>query len=105
MSSKRAHDLSELADGAPYCRAFGHSWATPHHKPMPGGRKAGWAVTLICTVCDTEKHFMLSQRGELTAPRYIYPPNYLAAFFIGPEERAAMRLEALGLPVSLMAVG
>src|SRR5690349_4442176 len=94
----KAHDLSELSEGSVHCRAFGHSWANPHNKAMPGGRKAGWAVTLICTVCATEKHFQLSRRGELTAPRYVYPDNYLATFFVGNDERAAMRLDALGLP-------
>ena len=100
---KRAHDLSELSEGAVHCRAFGHSWSDPHKKAMPG-RKAGWAVTLICSVCHTEKHFQLSRRGELTAPRYIYPNGYLATFFVGPEERAAMRLEALDLPPATLQI-
>lgn len=101
---KRARNLRELSEGATYCRAFGHSWAEPHKNALPGGRKAGWACSLICPVCGTEKHFMLSHRGELTAPRYIYPDHYLAVFFVGPDERAAMRLEAMGLP-TLSAVG
>jgi hypothetical protein len=97
---KRAHDLSELAEGAAYCRAFGHQWTAPHKKAFGGrGRKAGWAVTLHCPMCGTEKHFQLSRRGELTAPRYVYPDRYLASFFIGAEERARFRLEALDLPV------
>lgn len=94
----RATNLGELSEGATHCRAFGHSWVSQHPK-VNRGRKAGWAVTLICSVCATEKHFQLSQRGELTAPRYIYPDGYLATFFVGPEERAAFRLDALGLPV------
>jgi len=101
MVDTRARDLSELCEGAAYCRAFGHSWVDLHPPKNQGrkGRKAGWACSLICDRCHTEKHFMLSHRGELTAPRYVYPPQYLASFFIGPDERAAMRLEALGLPV------
>lgn len=103
---KRAHNLHELTEGAVYCRAFGHSWSHPNKKAFGGkGHKAGWNVTLICSVCTTEKHFQLSRRGELTAPRYIYPDHYLAVFFVGPDERAAMRLDALDLPVALAAVG
>ena len=94
--TRKAHDLSELAEGSAYCRAFGHGWTSPHPASFEGkGRKAGWAVTLICTRCGTEKHFSLSRRGELSAPRYVYPDNYLATFFIGPEERAEFRLDAL----------
>ena len=96
--TKRAHDLSELSEGAVHCRAFGHNWVHPSAKSQGRGRRAGWAVTLICSVCETEKRFQLSYRGELTAPRYVYPDNYLATFFVGNDERAAMRLEALGLP-------
>lgn len=95
---RRADDFQDMAEGSQYCRAFGHSWTHPHPDAYGGkGRKAGWAVTLICSVCDTEKHFTLSRRGELSQPRYIYPDNYLASFFIGPDERAQFRLAALGL--------
>lgn len=97
--TERAHDMSQLSEGAVHCRAFGHSWAHPSPKSQGRGRRAGWAVVLICSVCETEKRFQLSYRGELTAPTYVYPPRYLATFFVGPEERATMRLEALGLPV------
>ncbi len=95
---KRAHDFGEMAEGSAFCRAFGHNWAQVSHEAYGGkGRKPGWAVTLECPTCGTRKHFMLSQRGELTAPRYEYPDNYLAAFYIGAEERGQFRLEALGL--------
>ncbi len=90
----RAKRIEELAEGAAHCRAFGHHWQHVDHE---GGRKKGWAVTMACPTCGTQKLFQLSQRGELTAPRYIYPDNYLAAFYIGPDERAEFRLEALGL--------
>lgn len=91
----KAHDLSELSAGAMHCRAFGHNW---QHVHRAGSRAKGWAVTMACPTCATQKLFQLSQRGELTQPRYVYPDNYLATFFVGPEERAAFRLEALGLP-------
>jgi hypothetical protein len=90
----RARRIEELAEGASHCRAFGHHW---EHVTHAGGRVKGWAVTMACPTCGTQKLFQLSSRGDLTAPRYIYPENYLAAFFIGPNERAAMRLDALGL--------
>jgi len=95
MSYQRARDLSELTEGAAYCRAFGHHWT---HVDHPGSRVKGWAVTMACPTCGTQKLFQLSRRGELTAPRYVYPDRYLASFFIGPQERAAFRLDALGLP-------
>jgi len=95
---KRAAKPEELGEGVMFCRAYGHSWSDPHKKAFGGrGRKRGWAVTLICPVCGTEKHFQLDQRGDLAKPRYRYPDNYLAAFFIGPEERGAFRLQSLGI--------
>lgn len=99
MTAKRAHSVAEMLEGSAWCRAFGHAWGDPHKDAYGGrGRKAGWAFTLICQTCATEKYFKLSRRGELTAPRYVYPDGYLVSFFIGPEERGAFRLEALGLP-------
>ena len=103
MSGKdnRARSIEELAEGATHCRAFGHNW---RHVTHEGGRKAGWAVTMACPTCGTLKLFQLSQRGDLTKPRYVYPDRYLASFFIGPSERATFRLEALGLPVPKLKV-
>jgi len=91
MTVKRAADLSELSEGAMHCRAFGHRWL--EHGQTP--RVKGWTITMACDSCGTLKLFQLSQRGELTAPRYVYPDFYLARFFIGQDERAAMRLEVL----------
>ncbi len=99
--TRKARDLAELSEGAVHCRAFGHQWHD--HSADPVGRAKGWTVTLICASCGTRKLFQLSRRGELSAPRYQYPEGYLATFFIGNEERAAMRLEALGLPAGLPA--
>lgn len=86
--------MSELTEGAVHCRAFGHSWLKHGTTPL---RVKGWTVTMACSSCGTLKLFQLSQRGDLTLPRYVYPDRYLAAFFIGKDERAAMRLEALEL--------
>lgn len=90
----RARSIEELAEGSAHCRAFGHNW---QHVTHAGGRVKGWAVTMACPTCGTQKLFQLSQRGELTKPRYVYPDHYLASFFIGHEERGQFRLEALGL--------
>ena len=93
---KKATTRAEMAEGSAWCRSLGHRWAEPHASAYGGrGHKAGWAVTLICPTCGTEKHFQLTKRGELDAPRYVYRDNYLATFFIGPDERAEFRLEAL----------
>lgn len=91
---KYATDPSELSEGSIRCRAFGHVWRQ-HGATELDNRARGWAVTLLCSSCSTLKLFQLTRRGELSQPRYVYPDRYLAKFFIGADERAEFRLEAL----------
>jgi hypothetical protein len=93
---KRAADLSQFNEGAVQCRSFGHAWKAYTAEKEGKGRAAGWNVTLVCANdCGTFKHFQLSQRGEYGHPHYSYADGYLASFYVGPDERAALRLEAL----------
>lgn len=95
---KFADDLSALSEAAIRCRAIGHMWM-PYTAAIAHKKKfKGYNVTLICGNCNTEKHFMLSQRGEYYPATYTYPDNYLLAKgnpYITKEDRGQFKLQAL----------
>jgi hypothetical protein len=92
---KRAMSVGDLTEEAIYCRAYGHGWVYHGDTQVGKGIAKGWRVTQVCTCCGTLKLFTLSRKGEMSEKRYIYPDYYLAKFFIGAEERAEFRLNAL----------
>jgi hypothetical protein len=95
MTMKRAATMADLSEEVMHCRAFGHQWQDHGATRVGKGLAQGWRVTMVCSSCATLKLFTLGRQGQLDAPRYIYPDFYLAKFFIGSDERAAMRLGAL----------
>jgi hypothetical protein len=92
-SERFAHDITELAADVLWCRSFGHAWT--NHARAAKGSGGGYAFTLICRRCGTQKFFQWTRRGGRRPAGYAYPDKYLAKFPIDAEVRAEIEVQAL----------
>ncbi len=57
------------------CRTVGHSW-DDFQPESPGRRSFGWALSLRCTRCFTERHDIVGVTGAVIQREYRYPKDY-----------------------------
>lgn len=91
-------DVAEFAEQLPerflWCREMGHNW-----RPFSASRyrDGGFLRILRCSRCKTERHQEISNRGAVTASKYVHPAGYLHKGMgrIVGEGRGILRLESI----------
>lgn len=80
------------------CRAFGHQWRPTTVDKVKGtnGAITRYVQNLRCVSCETHKSVNISPRGEIYSRSYQYPEGYQVKGRLSQDEKASMRIGAIG---------
>ena len=85
--------IRTMPDSYLKCRRYGHAW-DPYTVTKHG---RSWETIVICARCKTQRHELLTSRGELVKSHYRYANGYLVKGHgaLRGEDRNQLRLESV----------